>query len=267
MSWLLVALAVLLISGLAALVGQRRSSSSLAVGGVVGAAVLGGIPALRVLLGAPVEALRWAWSVPYGEFAVELDALSAWFILPLLVLSALAAIYGTEYLERWRGKKLLGGYGLCFNALVASMVVVVLARNAVLFLVAWELMALTSFFLVTFEDEQESVREAGWIYLVATHLGTAFLLAFFLVLGRETGSLDFQAWADVARLAPATAGLLFALAVIGFGTKAGFMPFHVWLPEAHPAAPSHVSALMSGVMIKTGIYGLCRALTFLGPPP
>src|SRR5213076_1022198 len=124
-----------------------------------------------------------------------------------------------------------------FDLLVASMAMVVVARNAVLFLVAWEVMALASFFLVTFHDEDESVRSAGWTYLVATHLGTACLL------------------------------LLFILSVVGFGSKAGFMPFHVWLPEAHPAAPSHVSAVMSGVMIKTGIYGLVRALTFLGPLP
>jgi len=267
MSWLLLALAVLLISGLLALLVQHRTVSVLAAGGVVAAAVCGSIPALRVLLGAPAESLRWNWAVPYGEFAVELDALSAWFVLPILFLSALAAIYGTEYLAGWRGKKSLGGATFFFHLLVASMLIVVLARNAVLFLVAWEVMALASFFLVTFEDEQESVREAGWIYLVATHLGTAFLLAFFLVLGRETGSLDFNQWAATGALAPGTAGLLFALAVIGFGTKAGFMPFHVWLPEAHPAAPSHVSALMSGVMIKTGIYGLFRALTFLGAPP
>ena len=116
------------------------------------------------------------------------------------------------------------------------MVLVVVARNGVLFLMAWEVMALASFFLVTFEDETDSVREAGWTYLVATHLGTAFLLAFFLLLGRGSGSLDF----DRLGAAPAEASLLFLLAVVGFGTKAGFMPFHVWLPEAHPAAPSHV---------------------------
>ena len=97
---------------------------------------------------------------------------------------------------------------------------------------------------------------------MATHIGTAFLLALFILLGRERGSLDFDQFTVAAG-----PGLLFLLAVIGFGTKAGFMPLHVWLPEAHPAAPTHVSALMSGVMIKTGIYGLVRILTLLGPPP
>ena len=136
-----------------------------------------------------------------------------------------------------------------------------------LFLVAWEVMSLASFFLVTFEHEDERTQQAGWTYLVATHLGTAFLLALFVLLGRAGGSMDFAAFGPAGRLAPAGASLLFILAVVGFGTKAGFMPLHVWLPEAHPAAPSHVSAVMSGVMIKTGIYGLLRTLTFLGLPP
>jgi formate hydrogenlyase subunit 3/multisubunit Na+/H+ antiporter MnhD subunit len=193
--------------------------------------------------------------------------LSAWFLIPILVLSALAAIYGTEYLASFARKKHLGPTWLFFNLLVASMTVVVLARNAVLFLVAWEVMALASFFLVTFEDERSEVREAGWIYLVATHLGTAFLLALFLLMGREAGTMDMTRWTVAGTAGPRVTGTLFLLAIVGFGTKAGFMPFHVWLPEAHPAAPSHVSALMSGVMIKTGIYGLLRSFTFFGEPP
>jgi formate hydrogenlyase subunit 3/multisubunit Na+/H+ antiporter MnhD subunit len=128
-------------------------------------------------------------------------------------------------------------------------------------------MALASFFLVMFEDEKDEVREAGWTYLVAMHLGTAFLIVMFLLLGREAGSLEFERFSVLGQLPPSLAGVVFLLAIIGFGTKAGFMPLHVWLPEAHPAAPSHVSAVMSGVMIKTGIYGVLRVLTWLGPPP
>ena len=125
-------------------------------------------------------------------------------------------------------------------------------------------MSLASFFLVTFEYEKPMVRQAGWIYLIATHIGTAFLIVFFILLGRQAGSLDFD---KVSAIPSSLANIMFLLAVVGFGTKAGFMPFHVWLPYAHPAAPSHVSAVMSGVMIKTGIYGLVRALTLLGMPP
>ena len=266
---LLLSIAILVVSGFIALLGQRsaRIATVVGVGGAVIGCAIGLIPSVGVLLGGKAESLHLVWSVPYGSFLVEVDALSAFFVVLILAISALAAIYGGEYLWAWREKKSLGAPWFFFNVLVASMVMVVLARNGVLFLVAWEVMALSSFFLVTFEDERESVRNAGWTYLVATHLGTAFLLVMFILMGREVGSLDFDQFEKLSGIPPASASLLFLLAVIGFGTKAGFMPLHVWLPEAHPAAPSHVSALMSGVMIKTGIYGLVRMLMLLGPPP
>jgi formate hydrogenlyase subunit 3/multisubunit Na+/H+ antiporter MnhD subunit len=262
---LVAALGLLVLSGLLALFAGRRPrlSTALGAGGAVFACALGLVPATQAVIGGSTESLERAWDVPSGSFAVALDPLSAWFVMPILALAGLAALYGAEYLDAYKSRKSLGAAWLFFNLLVASMVAVTLARNAVLFLVAWEVMSLASYFLVTFDDEDEATREAGRTYLVATHLGTAFLLVFFVVLGRGAGSLDFAAIA--ARGAPdrATAGLLFLLAVVGFGTKAGFMPLHVWLPEAHPAAPSHVSAVMSGVMVKTGIYGLVRALTLL----
>ena len=244
-----------------------RNFSWLGAFPVVVAAVVGCIPAIQVLMGGATQQFHFPWPVPFGEFFIELDPLSAWFLLPTLLLSALCAIYGVGYLRSWQGRRSLGPVWFFYGLLVLGMVLVLLARNAVLFLFAWELMAVASFFLVTFEHERESVREAGWIYFVATHLGTAFLLAFFLLLARETGSMDFNVWAAQGIHTQGLASVLFLLAVVGFGTKAGFMPLHVWLPEAHPAAPSHVSALMSGVMIKTGIYGLMRTFTFLGTPP
>ena len=270
---LLLAVAVLLIGAVAVLLLSRsgRDYSWLGAGSVVVAAVLGCVPAVRVLgsnVGGPIISLRSAPApIPWGEIFIEVDPLTAWFLIPTLLVSALAAIYGVGYLRPWRGKRSLGPAWFFYCLLVLGMMLVLVARNAVLFLYAWELMAIASFFLVTFEHERQSAREAGWIYLVATHLGTAFLLAFFLLLGRETGSLDFEVWAQQGIHTQGLANVLFLLTVIGFGAKAGFMPLHVWLPEAHPAAPSHVSALMSGVMIKTGIYGLMRAFTFLGTPP
>jgi len=268
-TWLLFAMAILLLGAMAVLLLSRpdRNVSWLGAGSVVIASVLGCVPVIHVLSGGSVEPVRVPWSVPFGEFFIELDSLTAWFLFPTLLLSALSAIYGVGYLRSWQGRRSLGPIWFFYCLLVLGMMLVLLARNAVLFLIAWELMALASFFLVTFEHERESVREAGWIYFVATHLGTAFLLAFFLLLARDTGSMDFTVWAEKGVQAQGLASILFLLAIIGFGTKAGFMPLHVWLPEAHPAAPSHVSALMSGVMIKTGIYGLLRALTFLGAPP
>lgn len=237
-----------------------RWPTFLGAGCVILGSLCGLVPAMRVALGAPPQSLRMVWDVPYGSLYLQLDALSAFFLLPVFLMCAVAALYGAEYLEAYCGKKALAPPWFFLNVLAASMVVVVLAHNAVLFLMAWETMALSSFFLVTFEDEKESTRQAGWTYLVASHIGTAFLLVLFVLLGRTNGSLDFDRFS-----ASSGAGLLFVLALVGFGTKAGFVPLHVWLPEAHPAAPSHVSAVMSAVMIKTGIYGLLRILTFLSP--
>jgi formate hydrogenlyase subunit 3/multisubunit Na+/H+ antiporter MnhD subunit len=195
-----------------------------------------------------------------------LDPLSAFFLLPALVLAGLAAIYGSHYMQAFADRRSLGAPTFFFNLLIASMLLVLIARNGLLFLVAWELMSLSAYFLVTFEHEQADARRAGWVYLVATHLGALFLFALFMLLGRAAASLDFVAYSQAARLGNGWSAVLFALALVGFGAKAGFVPWHVWLPEAHPAAPSHVSAIMSGVMIKTGLYGILRVTTFLGEP-
>ncbi len=261
------ALGVILAGGVAsALAGRRRSwSSRLAVAGIVLGSALGLVPALSGLAGAHA-ALRLPWRVPYGSFSLAIDPVSALFLTALFVLAPLAAVYGGRYLEQEGGERALGGTWFFTSVLVAGIALVFTARNGVLFLVAWEVMSVAAYFLVTFDHERAEAREAGWTYLVATHLGTAFLLAMFLLMGRAGGSLEF----DELRLggaSPALAGVVFALAVVGFGTKAGLVPFHVWLPEAHPAAPSHVSALMSGVMIKTGIYGIVRVLLLLPVRP
>ncbi len=222
-------------------------------------------PVLYTLAGHPPEPLSIPWSMPWGAFAIGLDGLSALFILPLLVLSPLAASYGCAY---WNdsGRRTAVSW-FFFNLLIFSMMLVLTARNGILFLSAWEVMAVSSFFLVVTDDHHAAVRKAGWTYLVATHIGTAFLLLFFALLGNRAGSFDFERFAAASGIPPALATGLFVLALAGFGAKAGIFPLHVWLPEAHPAAPSHVSALMSGVMIKTGLYGLLRAMTFLGAPP
>ncbi len=265
MSLLLMAGAALLASGLAAFGLQRvpRAAAAVAVGGALGAALLGTIPGVRVLLGGPAMSLVLPWSMPGGSLAVGLDAVSAVFLIPVLWVAALSALYGVEYLQPFADGPAAARSWFYYNVLTASMIGVLLARNGLLFLMAWEGMALASFFLVMHEHHQPEVREAGWVYLVATHLGTAFLLVMFMLVWREAGTLDFD---RMGELPPAVAGVVFFLALIGFGAKAGFLPLHVWLPEAHPAAPSHVSAVLSGVMIKTGIYGLARMLLLLGTP-
>ena len=263
---ILTTVAILLLCGIAALLFRRNHqiASTFGVAGPVLACGLGMIPTIRVLSGGIVDPVHMSWGMPLGAFSIGLDGLSALFLLPILGLGALSSIYGLGYLSPYRQHRSLGVAWFQFNLLVASMVMVVLARNALLFLVAWESMSLSSFFLVAFDNEKAEVRKASWVYMIATHIGTGFLLVMFLLLGQSANGLNFV---QLHAPTPQLAGVCFALAVAGFGTKAGIIPSHVWLPEAHPAAPSHVSAMMSGVMIKTGIYGILRMLAFLGPVP
>lgn len=240
---------------------SERTAVAVGVAGAVAACGMGLVAAVAALAGGGTCALALPWRMPYGEFRIGFDPLSAFFLIPTFLLSGLAAIYAIGYFKPWKGRN-PGRFWFFYNALVASMALVLLARNGVLFLAAWEAMSLASFFLVVYDDAESGVADAGWTYLVAAHVGLAFLMALFILLGRG-GSQDFAAYA-----APAgSAGLLFGLALAGFGTKAGLFPLHVWLPEAHPAAPSPVSAVMSGVMIKMGIYGIVRTLVFLGAVP
>lgn len=264
MTLVLLAVGVLAATGLAALpVRKGTRAGTVAAAGAVAAGVLVAVPAVRALLGASVPGIRLAWSVPLGTFSLDVDALSGVFLLLVGSIGALGGVYGVPYLTHAAAGRRLGVPWCMYNLLLSSMVVVVTARDGVLFLVAWEVMSLCSFFLVTFEDAREGVREAGWTYLLATHIGTAFLLAMFLILANG-GPLDLNAR---SRLPGPLAGAVFVLALVGFGTKAGFWPLHVWLPQAHPAAPSHVSAVMSGVMLKMGVYGLLRVMPLAGPPP
>ena len=254
--WFLASVVVLVVTGVAAeaWAGSRRTAAVGPWGAVLGCAI-GFAGSAPVLLGAPDLAFRLAWPVPLASFSIAIDPLSAFFLLPTFAIGALAAIYGRGYAKApasW----------LWFNLLVAGMALVLVARNGVLFLMAWELMTIASYFLVTTHDERPETRRAGRIYLVAAHAGTACLLVLFLLLGTN-GTLDFDSFGATG----ASASAIFLLAIVGFGVKAGFMPLHIWLPEAHPAAPTHVSAVMSGVMIKLGIYGLLRTLSFLGEPP
>lgn len=263
MTLLLLAVGVLAVTGLGALFCRDGArAGAVAAWGAVVSGVLATVPAGRALLGASIPRLELPWSVPLGSFVLAVDALSAVFLLVIALLGALAAVYGVPYLAHAAPGRRLGVSWCLYNLLLASLVLVVTARDGVLFLMAWEGMSLASYFLVTFEDHKAEVREAGWTYLLATHLGTAFLLAMFLLIA-QGGPLDLE---QVATLPPRVASAAFLLAVVGFGTKAGFWPLHVWLPQAHPAAPSHVSALMSAVMIKAGVYGLLRLLSLLGPP-
>ncbi|HSH13325.1 MAG TPA: proton-conducting transporter membrane subunit, partial [Desulfurivibrionaceae bacterium] len=201
------------------------------------------------------------------NLCLHLDGLAAFFLVPIFLLVFSGALYASGYLHL-PGRTLQGArHWFCFNLLAASMALVVGAGDSLLFLISWELMSLSSFLLVIFDLADEGAKRAGWLYLVATHLGTAFLFYLFFEEYRLSGRTEFASFAVLGNLPVAGAALFFLLALIGFGTKAGLFPLHSWLPEAHSAAPSHVSALMSGVMIKTAVYGFLRIITFLPALP
>jgi hydrogenase-4 component B len=177
-----------------------------------------------------------------------------------------AAIYGTEYLAPERHERPTAAAHGLLAVLLVALAGVVTSHAVVPFLIAWEVMAVSAYLLVVFESERADVRRAGLIYLVLTHASTIALLAMFAGWGHGAAELTFQALADVG-LAEGSGGLILVLALVGFGIKAGVVPLHFWLPGAHAAAPSHVSALLSGVMLKMGIYGLLRVMSLMGVVP
>jgi len=189
---------------------------------------------------------------------IALDNLSIFFLFLIFLGSIFFSLYGINYLTNYYSKKNLGVHWALINILIASMSLVVMSKNVILFLIAWEIMSFSSFFLVLFEGEKKEVVRASFIYIVATHIGTIFLFVMFLLYSKEYSSFDMSQWGGIKD--SLLSSIIFIFALIGFGTKAGIMPMHIWLPEAHPAAPSHISAMMSGIMIKNGIYGILRIL-------
>ena len=213
---------------------------------VVGYLALGSWPETAVL---PL-------GLPDLPFHLRLDALSGFFLMLLGAASAGIGIFGAGYFQSGGGGD-IRLVGLQYHVFLASMVLVLVADDAYAFMVAWETMALSSYFLVTTDHRIAEIRRAGLLYLVIAHVGAIAILLSFGVLQLGQWSYTFSAMRDNT-LPEAWAAVAFLLALFGFGAKAGFVPLHVWLPEAHPAAPSPVSALMSGVMLKTAVYGLLR---------
>ena len=203
---------------------------------------------------------------PFLANGIFIDNLSAFFILVISIAVFAVSIYSIGYVREYFGKKNIGYLGLLYNLFILSMILVVSANNAVMFLIVWEVMSIISYFLVVYEHEKQEHRKAGIIYLIMTHIGTGFIIMSFLIFAGTSGSFSFDSFRLASSNMPfmlRDAAFLFAL--IGFGTKAGIVPLHIWLPYAHPVAPSNVSALMSGVMIKTAIFMLIRiSFDFLG---
>jgi len=204
----------------------------------------------------PVSSLVLPLGLPDLPFHLRLDPLAGFFLLLLGAVAAGVSVYAVGY---WRGESAPRLRLIClqYHVFLASMAFVILADDAYLFMVAWETMALASYFLVTTDHRLPPIRSAGFLYLLMAHIGALAVLLCFGVMHGGEGDYSFDAL-RAANLTPFWSSVAFVLAFFGFGAKAGLIPLHVWLPEAHPAAPTPVSALMSGVMIKTAIYGMVR---------
>jgi hydrogenase-4 component B len=230
-------------------------------------AALAGVPsALMLLFSHTTTTWSLEWGLPFGPCELVIDPLSAFFLLPVFLVSAAGSLFAVGYWPAAEHRATERGLTFFYGLLASSMAILLMARNGVFFIMVWEVMALSAYFLLVTEHEREEVRRAGIVYLIATHTGTAALFVYFSLLAAQTGSFMLPAAGSLSALSPFASVLVLA-AFIGFGAKAGIMPLHIWLPSAHANAPSHVSAVMSGVMLKMGLYGIFRTLTFFHDPP
>jgi hydrogenase-4 component B len=251
---------------LAAFLSNDRWGRALgALGAGSGAAVSLGLGIAALMTGSVFTAVFDF--LPVTGLALRIDGLSAFFLIVIALVGAASAVYGYGYSASYQGRYPLRRMGALFNLLLLTLTLQVMADNVLTFLLLWEAMSLVAYLLVLTEHhEPATIRAANW-YIAITHVGFAALLAMFFLLsaGDPTGSFD-----SLRANAPALAqrNMIFLLALFGFSAKAGLIPLHIWLPMAHPVAPSHVSALMSGVVIKMGVYGFCRVvLDLLGGGP
>ncbi len=208
-------------------------------------------------------------ALPFLSFSFRIDGLSSFFLLIISTVALFASMYGIGYRARSGGHYRSESFGFFYACFLAGLFLVPAVNNGLFFLIVWEVMSLASYFLVIIERQNADAVRAGFLYLLMTHVGTACIMLSFFLAQRATGSFDFDLWrASFSSIDTVTLGWIYGSALLGFGTKAGIIPLHIWLPEAHPAAPSHVSALMSGVMLKTPIFMLIRFFFdfFLGAP-
>ena len=263
MDTLFVSIAVILAGGAAGLLLYRQFTLMKLVTVVTTAAGcgIGLYYVLPKLLQGASATVSYNWLHTF-TLAFTLDSVSLFFLVPIFLIPPLTLIYSFHYLESEKKRLRAGVSYFFFSILIASMALVVISANIITFLLAWELMSLSSFFLVMYDYESRVNRKAGYLYFIFAQGGAMFLFAAFALIHSHSGSFDFSSFSAVPEQAKL---LIFVLAFLGFGSKAGIFPIHIWLPKAHPAAPSHVSAIMSGVMIKMGIYGIFRMYLLLEP--
>ena len=264
MYFLFMSLALIGVGGLAGLLLARHFTLMKTVSiSTISTGCVGGLlfSLSQLFSGSQSLAVSWRW-LHIFTLSFRLDSISLFFLLPIFIISPLALLYSFHYLEN-REKKIRSGVNYFFFAvLVAAMALVVMAADMITFLLAWEIMSLSSFFLVIYDYQKKSTREAGYLYFIFAQAGALFLFAACALIYSQNASFAF---AGLAAIPDSIKLITFLLVLIGCGSKAGILPLHIWLPYAHPAAPSHVSAVMSGVMIKIGIYGIVRFYLLLAP--
>jgi hydrogenase-4 component B len=251
-----------------ALARHSRWCRWITFGGSAVASTLTVVAAASVLaFGQPISGVLFAQAASGLVVDYAVTPLSAWFLLVLGIVSVPIAIYSVGYLPHAVPSSRTAAVGIAFNVLIAAVDAVFVVNNVIGFLFAWELMTLATAALVATEHESRASRRAAYLYLIMSHVGTGALVAGFFILVSASGSLSFSAVLAGNVVSGPLREALFWLFFLGFGVKTGIVPLHVWLPEAHPAAPSSISALMSAVLIKTGVYGLFRVCAFgLGTP-
>jgi hydrogenase-4 component B len=254
--WLLLIAGMGLVAGISAFKSPRVW---------LAATLVGAIAAFAAAVWMLANGVVWDWQPDFfigGEkLHLQLDGISAFFLVLLSVLGGAGTLYSSEYWPDKSHPASAPSGRAWWNGLLLNMGLVLLAANGLHFLIVWELFTVCAYFLLSLERQRPEARAAGWLFFAASHIGTLCLFAFFTLLKARTGSWDLHSLRDHPELAP-----LFWLALVGFGLKAGIFPLHIWLPSAHANAPSHVSAIMSGMAIKMGIYGIVRFTGWLPVP-
>ncbi|MDR2574511.1 MAG: hypothetical protein LBC94_09280, partial [Desulfovibrio sp.] len=267
-SCLFYAALALLLGGAAVSLVAGRAAATMACAASVTAGIAGFALSLYLLLSGAMLKAVFPLPLPLGACLFYADRLSAFFLLPVFLLAVISGMLLPGRLKKLGeegGSRLGAGRHCCFFCLfIVGMVLTLTASDAVLFLLSWEIMSLMPFFLISPLDRDSGERTALWIYIVAAHLGALPLLLLFAGMGVEAGGTDFALFATHGQWRHA--GFYFALALAGFGLKAGLAPLHVWMPEAHTSAPGHVAVLLSGATLNVGLYGIARIILLIGPP-
>jgi len=231
---------------------------------VVLMAIISGLPALNALLG-NAQAVVLSGTIITGAIPLRMDALSGWFILIINFTFITGAIYGLQYMKSYREQSSnISLHCIAYLLVQSSLTAICVIQNSLVFLFAWEIMALACFLLIIFEHYKQDTLKAGINFLIQSHISIVMLYIGFIWVSSRMNSYDFNSISEFSASFPAYTNLaLFLCFFIGFAIKAGFVPFHTWLPYAHPAAPAHISGVMSGVIIKIGVFGILRMLLLI----